>query len=383
MRRQLAALIRQCWRRISWRLFASYLVVGMAAIGVVGFTGALFAFEYFHSHQGAQNELAFQRSLLQGLGLAGVVAVVTAIGVSLFVSHRIVVPIRRLMEASSRIAAGSYDERVPITDDFEITQLAASFNRMADAIEQTEQRRQALIADVAHELRTPLTTIKGYMEGLIDGVVPADHDTYTLIYQEADRMYRLVQDLQELSRLEAGQMSLDVRPVAVAELARSVLGRVRPQFDAKGVHLSGQIAQHDAWVWGDSDRLHQILLNLLSNALQYTPVGGRVMVSTYTERDRACIAVQDTGIGIAPEHLGYIFGRFYRVDKSRSRRAGGTGIGLTIAKHLVEAHSGSIAVASSPQLGSTFTIALPLITAETIATIPPGLPSATAITRAS
>lgn len=383
MMKRLNSLLRRCWRRISWRLFASYLVVGMAAVGVVGFTGAVFAFDYFHSHLGAPNQLDFQRSLLQGLGLASVVAIATAIGVSLFVSRRIVVPIQQLMEASSRIAAGSYDERVPITDDFEITQLADSFNRMAEALEQTEQRRQALIADVAHELRTPLTTIKGYMEALIDGVVPPDQETYTLIYQEADRMYRLVRDLQELSRLEAGQMSLEARPIAVAELARSVLGRVRPQFEAKGVYLSGQIASDTVRVWGDSDRLHQVLLNLLSNALQYTPVGGRVTVRVFVERDRACVAVQDTGIGIAPEHLGHIFARFYRVDKSRSRRGGGTGIGLTIAKHLVEAHGGSIAVTSAPDLGSTFTIALPMITAETAGALPTGVLAGPAVPHAS
>lgn len=369
--RRVTTLLRGCWRRISWRLFASYLVVGMAAIAVVGFTGVLFAFDYFHNHQGAQSEMDFQRSLLQGLGLAAVVAIATAISVSLFVSRRIVVPIQQLMDASSRIASGSYEERVPIDDDFEITQLAASFNRMAEALEQTEQRRQALIADVAHELRTPLTSIKGYMEALIDGVMPADQEIYTLIYQEADRMYRLVQDLQELSRLEAGQTSLHARPISVADLARGMLGRVRPQFEAKGVYLGGQIAPDTGWVWGDSDRLHQMVLNLLGNALQYTSAGGRVTVRTYNERDRVCIAVQDTGIGIAPEHLGHVFARFYRVDKSRSRRGGGTGIGLTITKHLVEAHGGSIAVASTPELGSTFTIALPVISADTVVADPP------------
>jgi histidine kinase len=222
------------------------------------------------------------------------------------------------------------------------------------------------------------------MEALLDGVMPADQETYTLIYQEADRMYRLVQDLQELSRLEAGQTSLHARPISVADLARGMLGRVRPQFEAKGVYLSGQIAVDTGWVWGDSDRLHQVLLNLLSNALQYTPAGGRVTVRTYNERDRVCIAVQDTGIGIAPEHLGHIFARFYRVDKSRSRRAGGTGIGLTITKHLIEAHGGNIAVASAPDLGSTFTIALPMISAEMItATSAAGLLPGPAISHAS
>jgi signal transduction histidine kinase len=194
--------------------------------------------------------------------------------------------------------------------------------------------------------------------------MPADQETFTLIYTEADRLYRLVQDLQELSRLEAGQTPLDAHPLSVADLVRSLFARVRPQFEARAVRFSASIAPDTGDVVGDADRLCQVLLNLLGNALQYTPAGGSVHIHTFNERDRVCVSVQDTGIGIAPEHLGHIFSRFYRVDKSRSRLAGGTGIGLTIVKSLVELHGGSIAVASTPGLGSTFTIALPLYSAS-------------------
>jgi histidine kinase len=205
------------------------------------------------------------------------------------------------------------------------------------------------------------------MEALMDGVMPADEGTYSLIYKEADRLYRLVQDLQELSRLEAGQAHLEAHPLDVEELVRGVVGRVRPQFELKGVHLTTSMGDDVGLVVGDADRLFQVLLNLLSNALQYTPAGGRVDVKAFRERDLACVAVADTGIGIAPEHLGHVFSRFFRVDKSRSRLGGGTGIGLTIAKRLVEVHGGSIAVASTVGLGSTFTIALPVyVAAETV-----------------
>lgn len=354
-------LASYAWRRMSWRLLASYLVVGLVAIGALGIAGALLTFNYFDTHLKVPNPDDFRRSLVQGTLLAGAVAIVSSVVVSWFVSRRIVEPLRQVMEASQRIAAGSYAERVPISgDDFEVTQLAATFNRMAEALQQTEERRQALIADVAHELRTPLTTIKGYMEALIDDVMPADQETYHLIYQEADRLYRLVRDLQELSRLEAGQMGLAREPVAVADLVQGVLGRVRPQFQSKGVQLAGTVAPDTGVVLGDADRLYQVMLNLLSNALQYTPVGGRVEVSAYNERERVCVAVRDNGLGISPEHLGQIFGRFYRVDKSRSRIGGGTGIGLTIVKHIVEAQGGAIAVSSLPGLGSTFTVSLPL-----------------------
>jgi len=353
------SLARHAWRRITLRLFASYMVVGLAAVTVLGAAGGFFAVHYFDTHGRQSSGADFEISLLRGLILATLVSLVAAAAVSLFVSRRILEPLGRLMDATSRIADGNYAERVPIVDDYEVTQLAESFNRMAEALAQTEGRRQALIADVAHELRTPLTSIKGYMEALIDGVIPPDPETYTLIGKEADRMYRLVQDLQELSRLEAGQMGLEPGSVSPADLVRSVLARMRPQFEAKGVHLRAEVAQDTGLVWGDADRLCQVLVNLLSNALHHTAAAGQVSVATYNERGRVCISVRDTGVGIAPEHLHQIFTRFYRVDKSRSRLVGGTGIGLTIVKGLVEAHGGTIAVASTPGLGSAFTIALP------------------------
>jgi histidine kinase len=197
------------------------------------------------------------------------------------------------------------------------------------------------------------------MEALMDGVMPAGDETYTLLYKEADRLYRLVQDLQELSRLDAGQVQLDPHPIHVADLIKGVVGRFRPQFDGKGVRLTSSVADDAGMVLGDPDRLFQVLLNVLSNALHYTPAGGAVEVAAFMERGQVCIAVRDTGIGIAPEHLGHIFGRFYRVDKSRSRTGGGTGIGLTIARSLVEVHGGAIAITSAVGLGSTVTVALP------------------------
>jgi signal transduction histidine kinase len=368
-------LARRLWRQIIWRLFASYLVVSLVGIGMLAVFAAVLSSGYFSVRFTDADLPGLHRSLFQGIVAAMAVAIGTSVAVSLFVSHRIVGPLHQVMDASRRIASGHYEERVHVQDDFEITQLADSFNKMADALAQTEARRQALIADVAHELRTPLTSIKGYMEALLDGVMPADQETYSLIYSEADRLYRLVKDLQELSRLEAHQIPLELHPVAVLELVHGVIGRVRPQFEAKGVRLVGMVAPDAGFVLGDADRLFQVLLNLLANALHYTPGEGRVQVAAYLERGQVCISVQDSGIGIAPEHLAQIFGRFYRVDKSRSRVAGGTGIGLTIARHLAEAHGGSIAVASTPDLGSTFTVALPSYTAPAIPASVPAAPS--------
>jgi histidine kinase len=177
----------------------------------------------------------------------------------------------------------------------------------------------------------------------MDGVLPASDETFGQIYQEADRMDRLVDDLQELSRVEADTFKLALRPVAVAELVDAAMARLGRQYEEKGVALTSSLPPDLPLVQVDEDRVGQVLLNLIGNALQYTPAGGSVHISAASRGDEVTIAVTDTGVGIPAEHLPHIFDRFYRVDRSRCRRAGGgSGIGLTIAKRLVEAHGGRI-----------------------------------------
>jgi histidine kinase len=291
------------------------------------------------------------------------------VAVSFFVSRRIVAPVRQMMIASQRIADGHYDERVEMPGGAswdqldELAQLAISFNQMATKLEQTEATRRELIGNVAHELRTPLATITGSMEGLIDGVLPAEAATYQGIYREADRLQRLVTDLQELSRVEAGAFALNLRPASVAHLVETTVARLGLQFEEKGVALETDVPAGLPPVGADEDRIGQVLLNLVGNALQYTPAGGQVRVSARHQEAEVHVAVADTGVGIAGEHLSLIFTRFYRVDKSRSRAGGGSGIGLTIAKHLVEAHGGRMwAESAGPDQGSTLTFTLPLAT---------------------
>ena len=349
-------LWHRLWRQITWRLFVSYLVVGLAAIALLGLFILILAANYTRMHPGSSG---FRLEVLQGVAVAALAAVVASAGASLFVSRRIVRPLRQMMDASRRIAAGHYHERVPVDDDFEITMLAAGFNQMAMALERTEEQRQALIADVTHELRTPLTSIKGYMEALLDGVVPAGNETFALVNAEASRLYHLVEDLQELSRIESGRMPIELHPVDLCALLHGVADRVRPQFEAKSVQIAVSCIHEVGRVLGDGDRLCQIFVNLLSNALRYTPAGGSVQLRAYADRGFVRVVVQDTGVGIAPEHLDHIFDRFYRVDKSRSRSQGGTGIGLTIARHLAELHGGSISVSSAVGSGSAFTVSFP------------------------
>jgi signal transduction histidine kinase len=302
----------------------------------------------------------FRASMFQSLGYAVTASVLAALLVSWFLSRRIVAPVRTLTDASQRIADGHYAERVNVDGTDEIAQLATRFNQMATQLEQIESMRRQLIGDVTHELRTPLTSIKGYMEGLVDGVLPATPETFNQIHHEADRLSRLVDDLQELSRVEAKAYSLDLRSIAVSNLAQTTVKRLSPQATAKRITLRSSLPADLPPVQADEDRITQVLVNLVANAIQYTPEGGEVTISAARQADEIHISVKDTGIGIPPEHLTNLFTRFYRVDKSRSRNAGGgSGIGLTIARHLVEAHGGRIwAESKGDGQGSIFTFSL-------------------------
>jgi signal transduction histidine kinase len=303
----------------------------------------------------------YQSSFNESLILAVIAASLVALIASFIISRNIVAPVRSMTNASGRIAEGHYDERVELRGNDELSQLAKSFNQMAEQLEQVESMRRQLIGDVAHELRTPLTAIKGSVEALMDGILPASDETYLQIHSEAERLSHLVDDLQELSRVESRAMQLDIHPADMTALIQTVTKRLQHQFDEKRVTLTLSLHHDDpVMILADGDRVIQVLTNLLGNALQYTPENGTVSVSI--ERDKeARISVRDTGFGIPAEYLTHIFDRFYRVDKSRSRAHGGSGIGLTIARHLVEAHGGKIwAESAGENRGSVFIFTLPL-----------------------
>lgn len=370
-------LLSKLKTRLGWKLIASYLIVIMVGVITLMLAVEVVIPTAFNHHllgmqqmMGSTHGLEamsadlftnFRAAVTEALFISTTAALVSAIIVSLFVSRRVVTPIRQMMQASQRIADGRYQERVDVAGQDELGQLAHSFNQMAETLEQTESMRRDLIANVAHELRTPLTSIKGYMEGMMDGVLPAEPDTFQQIYHEADRLQRLVNDLRELSRVEAGAFELKRRPLLVNNLIEQTAARLRPQFDEKGVILKVDPYANLPFVLADEDRLSQILLNLVGNALQYTPANGTVTISAQSYTPQLLISISDTGLGIPAEHLPHIFNRFYRVDKSRSRAGGGSGIGLTITRHLVEAHGGHIR-AESPGSGqgSTFSFTLPL-----------------------
>jgi len=370
---------------LGWKLFLSYLVVILVGVIVLASSVELFIPSAFDrhmadmgpmletmmgaSHSSIDTDLfaSFRAGVNEALALAALAAFAVAVLVSVFVSRQVVAPVREMMAASQNIAEGHYSERIRLTNDAskgeldELALLALSFNQMAARLEQTETMRRQLIGDVTHELRTPLTVIKGSMEGLIDGVLPADDATYQQIYREADRLQKLVDDLQELSRVEAGAYVLNHHQLSVSELVKATAAQLGRQFEEKGVTLDTDVSTDLPLVSGDKDRLGQVLLNLVGNALQYTPPAGRVQISARQQGNEVKVSVADTGMGISPEHLPHLFTRFFRVDRSRSRAGGGSGIGLTIARHLVEAHGGRIWVESPGQgKGSTFTFTLPV-----------------------
>ncbi|HEX9840654.1 MAG TPA: ATP-binding protein, partial [Anaerolineales bacterium] len=314
------------------------------------------------SDQMAQLYVDFRASFNEALTYAALAAMIVAIALSLFFSRSVIAPVRAMSLASQRIADGRYDERVQVRGADELAHLAMRFNQMAEKLDQVESMRRRLIGDVSHELRTPLTAIKGSMEGLMDGVLPATQETYQQIHAEADRLNRLVDDLQELSRVEAHAYELEIRSLDASSLVRTVTKRLTPQAESKHIRMDIELAPGLPRVLADEDRVVQVLTNLTGNALQYTPENGKVTISARRINHEIQISVRDTGIGIPPEPLSHIFDRFYRVDTSRSRHAGGgSGIGLTIARALVEAHGGRIWAESAGEgQGSTFGFTIPV-----------------------
>ena len=363
-------------QHLGWKLFLSYLTVILIGVFSLAVTAEWHAPSALSRHMTNMQTMMgnmdsdmmqdllgdFRTAINEVLLLSAGLAMITAVIVSTFVTRRVVRPIQAMTAASQRIADGRYEERVQVIGEDELAELGRSFNQMAYTLSKTEDRRRQLIGDVAHELRTPLSSIKGVMEGLQDGVLPAEPETFASVEREVNRLQRLVRDLEELSKAEAGQIPLEKERINPADLAETAVARLRPQFTDKDVSLTIDMAPDLPAIYVDPARLGQVLLNLLGNALQYTPAGGGVTVHGSLDSERYLqISVIDTGIGLTTTHLKHIFERFYRVDKSRSRAGGGSGIGLTISKHIVESHNGRLTAASpGPNQGSTFMITLPV-----------------------
>ncbi|MEW6472374.1 MAG: ATP-binding protein [Actinomycetota bacterium] len=291
-----------------------------------------------------------------------VVAVLLAtVAVTVLAGRRLARPIHALTAAVQRMEAGDRTARVPVkgSRQDEVGRLAHAFNAMAVSMEENERQRQAMVSDIAHELRNPLTNVRGYLEGAQDGLVPLDEALIASLLEESTLLGRLVDDLQDLALADAGRLHLHPEPLDVADLVEQVAAAHRAAAAVAGVTITADVSG-PVRIEGDPGRLRQALGNLVGNALRYTPAGGSVMLSAAADGASATIAIEDTGTGIAAEHLPHIFERFYRADASRSRETGGSGLGLAITKHLIEAHGGTIEASSVEGAGSTFTVRLPL-----------------------
>jgi signal transduction histidine kinase len=309
---------------------------------------------------GTPTQAGFLNSINQQLMLAMIGAGAVTLLLTWLLSRRIVGPIEALTTAAGRMERGDLSVRVPVTSQDEVGKLAHAFNAMSDSLAQQEQLRRNIVADVAHELRTPISNIRGYLEAARDGVVEPDPALLHSLHEESLILCRLVEDLQELQLAEAGQLKIEMQAVSVAEVVEVAAVALRPTAMAKNVRLETDASPDLPEVQADSARVGQVLRNLIDNAVTHTPAGGRVDVQARRLDDEVEITVQDTGPGIAPEHLPHIFDRFYRADESRARTTGGAGLGLAIVKQLVELHGGHVWVESVPGEGAAFHFTLPI-----------------------
>ncbi len=303
---------------------------------------------------------AFLNSMRRSLAGAGLAAAGLALAVGLWVSWRLTAPLRQLTRAAQGIAVGDLAQRAAVRGGDELGELGAAFNQMAANLEQGEKLRQNMMADVAHELRTPLTVVQGNLQAMLDGVYPLEPGQVASLYDETRLLTRLVDDLRELALAEAGQLHLECAAVDLVALARATVENFALAAESKGVTLALAADPGVPALEADADRLGQVLRNLLSNALRHTAAGATVTVrvSANATADQVALVVADTGAGIAPQDLPYIFDRFYRGDRSRR---GSSGLGLAIARQLVKAHGGDIGVQSELGKGATFTVTLPVL----------------------
>jgi signal transduction histidine kinase len=299
---------------------------------------------------------AISRFLLWG----ALLAVAIALLFTFFLSRRISAPIKALALTARRLGQGDLSQRVQLKDKGEMGELAQAFNSMASDLERAEKLQRNMVADVAHELRTPLSNIRGYLEAVRDGVVKPDAETIHSLDEEAALLSRLVDDLQELSLAEAGELKLNRQPGDFGEVINKAVAAIRVQAQGKGISVAADLPEGLPPCDIDFQRIGQVLRNLLENAIAHTGNGGSVMVTAEKQDNWVKVSVTDTGEGIPAEELPNIFERFYRVDKSRARTTGGYGLGLTIAKRLVEAHGGKIEVQSELEKGSRFTFTVPV-----------------------
>jgi signal transduction histidine kinase len=307
-------------------------------------------------------EQAYTYATAISIGVALAVSALAALVVTWYFSRRVQRSVAEVSSAAAAVADGRYDSRVSspqLGDDFD--SLAEAFNQMAGRLESVETTRRRLFGDLAHEIRTPVSVLEAYLEAVEDGVKTLDRETTALLRDQTHRLVRFSDDVAALAQAEESRVSIAPTSVAAESLIEAAVTAAADRFAAKGVTLATHIDTHLPALWADPHRLGQVLGNLLDNALRHSATGGRVDITATTDSGELAITVADNGDGIPAEHLPHVFERFYRADVARDREHGGAGIGLAIAKALVEAHQGHITASSDgPGTGTTFTITMPV-----------------------
>lgn len=317
---------------------------------------------YYGPFYFTDNDLAFINTLNTALVAVGIFSLAFALVLGAFMARRLSRPISRVISTAEQISKGYFGDRIlEKSNTKEILQLTGTINNLAETLEKQEMLRKRMTADVAHELRTPLATLQSHMEALIDGIWKPDKERFKSCHEEILRINRMIGDLEKLARIENENVLLDRTRFDISKLVRRIAGNFETEFRNKSIEVS--ISGGDETVFADKDKVSQVMINLLSNALKYTSEGGAVNISVEGNESEVRVRVKDNGVGISPDDLPYIFERFYRGDKSRNRLTGGSGIGLTIARTIVEAHKGSIIARSGLGAGAEFIVTLPRSTA--------------------
>jgi len=301
-----------------------------------------------------------QQSLVDDVQFLGITTLLVGIVGGVLLGRGLSLPIEKLVRATKAVASQELNVRVEVRGAQEINDLADNFNQMVESLEHSEQIRRNMLADVSHELLTPLTVMQGNLRAILDDIYALDKEEIGKLYEQNKHLIRLVRDLRQVSQAEAGQLDLTMMPVNINTLVSETVSIFASLAQEKNITLNSQLATTMPHIQGDSHRLRQVLHNLLANALRHTPENGKITVTTEQQPDEICIAITDTGDGISPDLLPHVFDRFYRADETRRRDSGGAGLGLAIARGIVEGHNGRLS-ATSPGInqGSTFSIYLP------------------------
>jgi signal transduction histidine kinase len=307
----------------------------------------------------SEQEQAFVDRVGRSITMVGIVACAIAILIGLFLTWQLTGPLRKLTAATQGIAGGDLSQRVDIRSKDELGQLGEAFNQMAESLARVENLRHNMVADIAHELRTPLSVMRGHLEAILDGVFEPTNENIDSIHKETVLLSRLVDDLQELALAEAGELKIEREPTNLVSLIERTVTSVAPRAQESAVGVVTDLPTDLPLVNIDSQRIGQVLYNLLDNALQYSPQDGTITVKARKREKAVQVDVMNQGPGLEPNELSLVFERFYRGDKARSRAAGGVGLGLAIVKQLVEAHEGRVCAESEAGEGATFSFTLP------------------------